>query len=226
MQGMTEQERSASQHAFLHDQTPLMVATVAFGMGVHKPDIRFVMHLDMPRTLEQYYQEIGRAGRDGLPAECLMLYGFQDLVIYRSFLENIEDPNVRHQSQAKMESMYKFCTSLMCRRHELLRYFGEPYTKEGCGGCDNCLDLHDQTDESVTAQKIISCVYRLKQNIGKRMLTEVLRGSKSQSLIKRGYDQISTYGLLKEMSEQEVRYCIDALLHLGCSNKRKGNIQY
>lgn len=220
--GMPEQERSASQHAFLHDQTTLMVATVAFGMGVHKPDIRFIVHLDMPRTIEQYYQEIGRAGRDGLPAECLLLYGMQDLFVYKSFLEQTEDPAVRQQMKVKMDSMYKFCTSVKCRRFELLRYFGEVYAKCPCGACDNCLEDSDQIDGSLTAQKILSCVYRLRQNVGIRMVTDVLRGSKSQPLLKRGYDKVSTYGLLKEMSEQEVRFYIESLLHLGFLKMTEG----
>ncbi len=213
--GMSEQERSLAQHEFLHDQTTLMVATVAFGMGIHKPDVRFIVHLDMPRTIEQYYQEIGRAGRDGLPAECLMLYGVQDLVIYKSFLAQLDDPIIRQQTKSKTESMYRLCTSFKCRRLDLLRYFGEVYAKVPCSACDNCLAEFDQIDGTVICQKILSCVFRLNQNVGIRMLTDVLRGSKSQPLLDRRYDELSTYGLLKEMSEQEVRYYIESLIHLG-----------
>lgn len=212
--GMTEQERSSAQNAFLHDQTTLMVATVAFGMGIHKPDVRFIVHLDMPRTIEQYYQEIGRAGRDGLAAECLMLYGAQDLIIYKSFLEQLDDPIVKQQTRLKTDSMYRLCTSFKCRRLELLRYFGESYFKVPCGACDNCLAEYDQIDGTVITQKILSCVFRLNQNVGLRMLTDVLRGSKATALIQRGYDSLSTYGLLCDMSEQEVRYYIEALIHL------------
>ncbi len=212
--GLSEQERSSSQHAFLHDQVTLMIATVAFGMGVHKPDIRFIVHLDMPRTIEQYYQEIGRAGRDGLPAECLMLYATQDLIIYKTFLEEVEDLVIRKQMKAKTESIYRLCTSLKCRRMELLRYFGESFPQETCGACDNCLEEDEQIEGTVIAQKILSCVYRLKQNIGIRMVTDVLRGSKNQNVLSRGYDQLSTYGLLSELPEQEVRYYIESLLHL------------
>lgn len=213
--GMAELDRTSAQAAFLHDKTTLMVATVAFGMGIHKPDVRFIVHMDMPRTIEQYYQEIGRAGRDGLQAECLMLYATQDLVIYKSFLEQLEDPVVRQQMKIKTENMYRLCTSFKCRRSELLRYFGETYAKVPCGGCDNCLAEFEQIDGSTIAKKILSCVFRLNQNVGMRMLIDVLRGSKAQPLLQRGYDQLSTYGLLKEMSEQEVRYYIESLLHLG-----------
>lgn len=220
--GLSEQERASSQHAFLHDQMTLMVATVAFGMGIHKPDIRFIVHLDMPRTIEQYYQEIGRAGRDGLPAECLMLYGAQDFVIYKTFLEDLEDPIIRKQMKVKTESIYRLCTSLKCRRYELLRYFGEEFKQEVCGACDNCLEEGEQVEGTVIAQKIISCVYRLKQNVGIRMVTDVLRGSKNQVLLSRGYDQVSTYGLLSDLSEQEVRYYIESLLHLGLLRLTEG----
>jgi len=212
--GLSEQERSSSQHAFLHDQVTIMVATVAFGMGVHKPDIRFIVHLDMPRNIEQFYQEIGRAGRDGLPAECLMLFGVQDFIIYKTFLEDLEDNEIRKQMKAKTESMYGLCTSLKCRRGELLRYFGEKFPLESCGACDNCLEDTGQIDGTIIAQKILSCVYRLKQNIGIRMAMDVLRGSKNQNILNRGYDQLSTHGLLSELSEQEVRYYIECLIHL------------
>ena len=220
--GLSEQERTASQHAFLHDQTTLMVATVAFGMGVHKPDIRFIVHMDMPRTIEQYYQEIGRAGRDGLSAECLMLYSMQDFMIYKSFLDDLQEPLIRQQIKSKTESMFRLCTSLKCRRKLLLSYFGEVYSQENCGGCDACLEEVEQIEGSVTAQKILSCVFRLKQNVGIRMVLDVLRGSKSQQILKRGYDQVSTYGLLKEMPEQEVRYYIESLIHLGYLAQTEG----
>lgn len=212
--GLSEQERSLSQHAFLHDQVSIMVATVAFGMGIHKPDIRFIVHLDMPRTIEQYYQEIGRAGRDGLPAECLMLYGVQDFVVYKRFLEDLDDPIIRKQMKIKTERMYNLCTSLKCRRLELLRYFGEDFTQKTCTACDNCLDESEQVNATEISQKILSCVYRLRQNVGIRMVVDVLRGSKNQALLSRGYDQLSTYGLLSDLSEQEVRYNIESLIHL------------
>lgn len=220
--GMSDQERALSQNAFLHDQLALMVATVAFGMGIHKPDVRFIVHLDMPRTLEQYYQEIGRAGRDGLPAECLMFYGAQDFVLYKTFLEKLEDPIIQEQIRIKTNQMYHFCTSLRCRRWELLHYFGEKFSSEECGACDNCLEEAEQIDGSVLAKKILSCVFRLRQNHGIKMVTDVLRGSKNQSLLAKGYQSLSTYGLFSDLPEQEVRYYMDALIHLNVLRLTEG----
>ncbi len=200
-----------------------MVATVAFGMGVHKPDIRYIVHLDMPRTIEQYYQEIGRAGRDGLPAECLLLYGIQDLVIYKKFLEQLADPFIRKEMKAKTDRMYRLCTSVNCRRRELLRYFGEEFQPKSCGACDNCVVDAEQIEGTVTAQKILSCVFRLKQNVGIRMVVDVLRGSKNQNLLQRRYHELSTYSLLAELPEEEVRYYIESLLHLGLLDLTEGD---
>ncbi len=213
--GLSDKERSESQHAFLHDEVNLMVATVAFGMGIHKPDIRFIVHLDMPRSIEQYYQEIGRAGRDSLPAECLMLYAAKDLFIYKFFDEKIEDPVVREQMSVKTNRIYSFCTTLGCRRKELLKYFGEHFAKLTCDTCDNCMDEEDKIDGTIIAQKIISCIYRLNQRFGVKTVIDVLRGSKSQNIINKGHHFLSTYGLLADLSEQELRFYIDSLIRMG-----------
>jgi ATP-dependent DNA helicase RecQ len=213
--GMSDQDRMVSQNAFLHDQVQIMVATVAFGMGIHKPDVRFIVHLDMPRSIEQYYQEIGRAGRDGLPAECMMFFGAQDIIIYNTFLEQVEDIEVRKLTKFKTEKMYSLCTSPRCRRKEVLLYFGEKYPTNECQACDNCVDELETIDGTVIAQKILSCVFRLRQNFGMRMVIDVLRGSKNQILLERGHDRLSTYGLLADLPEKEVRYYIESLIHMG-----------
>jgi len=220
--GMSDQERSQAQHDFIYGELLLMVATVAFGMGIHKPDIRFIVHVNMPKTIEQYYQEVGRAGRDGLEAECLMLYTTQDLMIYQSFLPSIQDEVVRNLTQKKTNKMYSLCTSYRCRRKDLLDYFDETFSSTNCNRCDNCLKTDNKMDATIIAQKILSCVHYLKQRFGIKYVIDVLRGARLKGILERGHDKLSTYGIMKEQSEVEIRQYIDELIHTGFLKRSDG----
>ncbi|MBA3239166.1 MAG: DNA helicase RecQ [Parachlamydiaceae bacterium] len=221
--GMNGGERELALRDFIHDKTPLMVATVAFGMGINKPDIRFVIHHNMPQTIEQYYQEIGRAGRDGLPSECLMLYNGQDLQVYKSFAQELTDPKLRAHVEFKTDAIFNLCRSFRCRRIALLDYFGESYPSDNCQNCDQCNSDAELIDGTIIAQKILSCVWRLKESFGIRHVIDVLRGSKSAAILTRRHEELSTYGLMKECTETDLRYYIDALLAKGLLKSSGGD---
>lgn len=219
--GLSDAERTKAQHEFIYGECPLMVATVAFGMGIHKPDIRVVVHMDMPRSIEQYYQEVGRAGRDNLPSECLMLYSTQELMIYKLFLNQVSDEAVRQVTQAKTQRMLTLCRSHQCRRKELLHYFGETYAASNCNSCDRCLD-NTELDETIVAQQILSCVYRLRHQFGIKHVIDVLRGAKTKMIFDRGHDRLSTYNLMKQYSEEDIRYYISILIEKGLLERSEG----
>ena len=222
--GLDRDVRRRTQEKFIRDQVPVIVATIAFGMGIDKPDVRLVAHMDLPKTVEGYYQETGRAGRDGLPSECVLFYTFGDRRKQEFFIEQIEDEAERALALQKLAQVVRYCETGACRRSFLLRYFGENWEPTACGTCDNCVapprELHDATE---IAQKILSAVLRTGETFGAAYVCDVLRGSKKERVMENRHDELSVYGIARDVPADRLREYMGSLQKAGLLDKNPGD---
>ena len=214
--GLDDATRRNNQEAFIRDDVQIIVATIAFGMGINKPNVRFVIHYELPKSIEGYYQEIGRAGRDDLPAHCLLLYNYSDVSKQRYFI-NQKEGNEKRVAIEHLDALVRYAEDeISCRRKPLLAYFGETYEVENCANCDNCTsDARELTDITIPAQKFLSCVKRTGERFGAVHVTGVLRGSKRKQILQYGHDKLSTYGIGDDLSRKQWKHLARQLTQMG-----------
>lgn len=214
--GMSDEDRRKNQDAFIDEDVNIIVATVAFGMGIDKSNVRFVVHAEMPRSLENYQQESGRAGRDGLEADCVLLYAANDVDTWEYLMKDIEDPAVLKTGQDALQAMRQYCVSTRCRHAQLVEHFGQTLENSNCSACDFCLkEMEPVSDALIVGQKILSCIVRQGERFGAAYTAQVLRGSKGKRIIDNGHDKLTTWGLMKDESEPQLRNWIDQLTSQG-----------
>tara|TARA_B100000427_G_scaffold308310_1_gene296431 strand:- start:3411 stop:5192 length:1782 start_codon:yes stop_codon:yes gene_type:complete len=209
--GLSTQTREQNQNEFKHDQTTIIVATIAFGMGIDKPDIRFVIHYDLPKTIENYYQETGRAGRDGLNSQCILFYSYGDTQKYESFIKQLSNKNEQKNAFTKLQQMTNFAFKPLCRRKQLLTYFDEKTSFTNCNACDVCVNPPEQWDASIISQKILSCIYRVQERFGAMMITDILKGNKNPRIQQWNLDKLSVYNIEQDLSNSQIRDVIHYL---------------
>lgn len=221
--GLSDKDRKSNQEDFVYDRVNVVVATNAFGMGIDKSNVRYVIHYNMPKNIESYYQEIGRAGRDGEKSECILMFAPKDVSTQKYLIEaSVQSPNRRLNEYKKLQQMIDFVHYNGCLRKYILNYFGEQVDYDECGNCSNCISEGEYVDKTVDCQKVLSCIYRMKREFGINMIVDVLRGSTQKKVLQYGFDKLSTYGIIKNYSKEKLASFINTLIAHGYISLKEG----